>query len=89
MDLKAYGIYTNDTGGIKEGSASSCPESAATPCEFIFKQIRKKFRVVPLRSVFEAPADKKSSVGFQIHKFQFLNKRVVAGKDACFPMHPL
>ena len=39
MDLKAYGIYTNDTGGIKEGSASSCPESEATPREFIFKQI--------------------------------------------------
>ena len=49
MDLKAYGIYTNDTGGIKEGSASSCPESEATPREFIFKQIRKKFRVCSVR----------------------------------------
>ena len=74
-----------------QNSASSCPESAAIPCEFIIKRIRiKKFRVVPLRSVFEAPADKKSSVGFQIHKFQFLNNRVSADKDPCFPkLRPL
>ncbi|MDE6050366.1 MAG: hypothetical protein K2G08_01660, partial [Paramuribaculum sp.] len=49
---------------------------------------------VPFRSVIEAQADKKSSVGFQIHKFQFLRPQAshrfaafeLSEKDSCFPM---
>ena len=50
-------------------------------------QANRKNKKVPCRSVLlrniEASADNKSSVGFQIHKFQFLNKRVAT----CFPKH--